>query len=123
MTRYSAQSPPRDERECCISDTLIDMVGVFGLWFGGLVVWSLVRWFGPQREPAFMGGTMIIEEKVLNEAFKVVGKNQKKVVNTQRPKTKWLGGVDAHHIFFEGLYCHNGRIYVEICWLRSVEIT
>ena len=32
-----------------------------------------------------------------------------------RPETDWFGGIDAHHIFFEGLYHMDGTTY-QVYW-------
>ena len=36
--------------------------------------------------------------------------------NKSRPLTKWYNGIDAHHIFFEGLYWNTENNAYEIEW-------
>jgi hypothetical protein len=37
------------------------------------------------------------------------------IILSHRPKTKWSGGIDCHHIFFEGLHHVEGKGY-RIFW-------
>lgn len=74
------------------------------------------------KEPGFYGDTMTMKSVWKDDSGAVVAKTKKTFKNTKgfftikqvaanivkfeikdRPKTKWFGGIDAHHVFFEGL--------------------
>jgi hypothetical protein len=42
--------------------------------------------------------------------------NIKKFEKLDRPKSKWFGGVDCHHIFYEGIYFNNDKKTLGISW-------
>ena len=71
--------------------------------------------------PAFKGKTITLKSVWVNDKQKVVNEPKRTYENTKgffsikemvkivvqfekldRPKTKWFGGIDCHHVFFEG---------------------
>jgi hypothetical protein len=53
-----------------------------------------------------------VEHKAPNNKFFTVKDLLKAVELTEvktRKNTNWFGGVDIHHIYFEGIYCENGN--------------
>ena len=75
-----------------------------------------------KQEPGFIGRTMTLYNKWSDKDGNVTGETKKTFRNTKgfftiadvvksicvfemidRPKSKWFGGIDAHHIFFENM--------------------
>ena len=40
----------------------------------------------------------------------------KKFEKSDRPKTKWFGGIDCHHVFYEGIHFNNDNKTLGISW-------
>jgi hypothetical protein len=54
----------------------------------------------------------VVEHDAPNNKYFTVLDLLKAVESTEqktRGNTDWFGGVDVHHIFFEGIYCENGK--------------
>jgi hypothetical protein len=48
----------------------------------------------------------------VGEVVKVVEKFER----IHRPKTSWIGDIDCHHVFFEGLRSNAERSAFRVCW-------
>lgn len=54
----------------------------------------------------------VVEHKASNKKYFTVKELLNAVELTEKQTRKnsdWFGGVDVHHIFFEGVYCENGK--------------
>ena len=75
-----------------------------------------------KKRPGFIGSTMTLYNQWSDQDGNVTGETKKTFRNTKgfftiaevvkkicefetidRPKSKWFGGVDAHHVFYEGM--------------------
>ena len=87
-------------------------------------------------EPGFVGKTLTLEAVWKDsESGEIVGETRKTYKNERgfftvkevveavedferldRPKTKWFGGINCHHIFWQGLFPNKKRDAVSISW-------
>ena len=75
-----------------------------------------------KKRPGFIGSTMTLYNQWMDKDENVTGETKKTFRNkkgfftiaevvekicefeiTDRPKSKWFGGIDAHHVFYEGM--------------------
>ena len=86
-----------------------------------------------KKRPGFIGSTMTLYNQWKDKDGNVTGETNKTFRNTKgfftiaevvekicefetfdRPKSKWFGGIDAHHVFFEGM--SKGEKGYSICY-------
>ena len=86
-----------------------------------------------KKRPGFVGSTMTLYNKWSDKDGNVTGETKKTFRNTKgfftiaevvqkicefetidRPKSKWFGGIDAHHVFYEGM--SKGEKGYSICY-------
>ncbi len=86
-------------------------------------------------EPAYIGETLTLESVWQTRDGRIVDSTRRVYNNTKgfftvaeivahivdferidRPKSKWFGGVDCHHVFFEGFRPNLTRDAFCICW-------
>ena len=87
------------------------------------------------REPGFFGKTLSLESVWMDKKNRIVDETHMSFTNRKgyftvqevirkvesfekedRPKTKWFGGIDCHHVFFEGLRPNKTGSAFVVCW-------
>lgn len=87
------------------------------------------------KKPGFWGNTMTMKSVRRDDSGAVINRTRKtfktskefftvkQVVSNivkfeikDRPKTNWFGGIDAHHVFFEGLYRNSKTDTYSVNW-------
>ena len=87
------------------------------------------------KKPGFQGDTMTIKSVYRDDSGAVIKRTMKtfktskkfftieQVVSNivkfemeDRPKTNWFGGIDAHHVFFEGIYRNSKTDTYSVNW-------
>ena len=85
--------------------------------------------------PGFVGSSVTICDTLVDENNKTVDKTKCTFTNKKgyftckemirnilrferlhRSKTKWFGGIDCHHVYYEGMIPTYDKKYYQICW-------